>query len=896
MLILGAVLLLTVFFLGRIVDLRTGEVFLRVDPAVDRLIPETGPDTEFYREVCKRFGSDHSVIIAVVADEIFSADVLPRIARMTARLQNLAAVRRVLSLATAPNVRGVEGELQVDPFVSESGELSDDPETLRRQALASPIYAGNLVSKDGRATALVVEIRDMPESEFNRAGIDQQLLAIANEERGTAEVFITGSPHIKAETSRTLLSDLRFVVPAAFAVASAVAWASFRCWQGVLVPASTIVFALIWTLGTMAWTGHSLNLVTTILPPLLLSVGFGYTVHVFTAYFEAAGRGSKEPAREGVVEVGLPVVLTALTTVAGFLSLTVSPIVAIEEFGFFATLGVTLTAIASLTYVPAMLQVLPVPRNAASSHGGSSRIDGWLEALGRFNIRGRRTIFVLTGVLCAVALYGVFQINVKNDLIGNFLDGAPVRTDFDVINARLGGANTFHVVVEADERDAFKQPENLKVIEDLQKWIAARPHVGSVTSLVDHIRMINWAFNDNDPAFLAIPDSAKTTDQLLFFGENDEIGDFVDSRYKTTRLLVRANTSDSVDLRLLFGDIKSHLDATLPETMSGRPTGNVVLINKSIDDIARGQTTSLTVAFTSIFAILALLFASAWVGFIALLPNAVPVLVYFGTMGLSGIPLDTVTGLVACIVLGIAVDDTIHYMTRFSDCARARADETQGTIDAMIAVGRPMTYTTIALSLGFLTLTLTNLRSQIYFGTLSAFTMFIAWLVDMTLTPALCSGMRIVNLWDVLTLDLGPDLQHSVPLLAGLRRTQARVVALMTDLRTFPAGHELMRLGESGDEMYVVIDGELLVWLERDGRRHELARLHRGDVVGEIALFQNKRSADVVVTQDARLMSLDQRNLERLRARYPRIAAVVYRNLAEILAGRVARTTERLRG
>jgi len=206
-----------------------------------------------------------------------------------------------------------------------------------------------------------------------------------------------------------------------------------------------------------------------------------------------------------------------------------------------------------------------------------------------------------------------------------------------------------------------------------------------------------------------------------------------------------------------------------------------------------------------------------------------------------------------------------------------------------------MTYTSIGLCLGFLVLVLTNLRPFIHFGALSSLTLFVAWLLDVTLTPALCSRMRIVNLWDILTLDLGPDFQHTIPLFAGLRGSQARTVALMTSLRTYPKGHSLMRRGESGDDMYVVIDGELAVSIDREGGRHHLAHLGRGDVVGEVALFSNRRSADVEVSSDARLMRLDRESLDRLRARFPRIGAVVFRNLAEILAGRVGSTTERLR-
>lgn len=278
----------------------------------------------------------------------------------------------------------------------------------------------------------------------------------------------------------------------------------------------------------------------------------------------------------------------------------------------------------------------------------------------------------------------------------------------------------------------------------------------------------------------------------------------------------------------------------------------------------------------------------------ALLPNVLPVLLYFGVLGLSGISLNTTTGLFACIILGIAVDDTIHLLTRFNEEARVSADEKVGTVRALQSIGRPVTITTVALCLGFLALTTSELRGQVEFGALGAFILAFAWLVDVTFTPALCTGMRIVTLWDALTFDLGEDPQESIPMLRGLTKAQARIAALMTRIDTFPAGASIFQAGEPGDELFVVVDGEMAVSVERDGRRMDLSRARRGDVVGEVALYQGKRTADVYAVTDLRVLRLNKNNLMRLRNRYPRIGSRLFWNLSEILAGRVVSLTERL--
>jgi predicted RND superfamily exporter protein len=891
--VLIATVLVSVLAALELVDPRTGAPRLGVDPSYDRFVPEDTPERAFNDEMIRRFGNDDTLTLAVVAPDVFSPDVLPRIEAMSTRFRRLDGVREVVSLSTALNIKGEDGDLRIEPFYTGSV----DPEELHRlrdEALANPIYSGNLVAKDGQATAMLVILQDMSEYEFAQSGIDERLQAIADEERGDARVWITGPSHIKAEVTRTILSDIALVMPAAYLAIALIAFLSFRTLRGVLVPSLTVGIALLWTLALMAATGRSINLVTTIVPPVILTVGFAYTVHLISGYRAALRAGLGEPVRHALEEVLLPLLLTALTTCVGLLALTISPLGAIREFGVFAAIGVAATVLVSITFAPAVLQLLPAPRRAVAERSTETS-DRWLEALARFDLRHRRWILVVGAIVTVAAVAGIGRIRVSNDLISMFPDEHPVRRAFVAINDRLDGANPFYVVLTAEEGEAFKQPYNLKVVEELADWIEDQEGVGSVTSLVDYVKIIHWGFRENRPEFMAIPETAALTDQLLFFGGNEELESFVDSRYQITRILVRSQVIDSADLRQLLTRVRERLE-TLPDHIEGRIGGSTVLVSEASDAIARGQVQSLVLAMLAIYLILAALFTSFWIGFVALVPNVVPVLVYFGALGWFEIPLNTTTGLAACVVLGIAVDDSIHYITRFNLRAKERADVHEGAVDALRDVGRPVTYTTAALVAGFLMIPVAELRNQTYFGLLSAFTLFVAWVVDMTLTPALCSGLRIVTLWERLTLDLGPDPQHSIPLLADLRRSQARIVALMTDLRSFEPGQVLFRDGEAGEDMYVVVEGELVVWIEdeHEGRR-ELGRMHRGDVVGEVAPFSGRRTANVATVGRARLLRITMEDLEALRRRYPKIGATVYRNLARVVAGRVADTMAQLR-
>jgi len=442
-------------------------------------------------------------------------------------------------------------------------------------------------------------------------------------------------------------------------------------------------------------------------------------------------------------------------------------------------------------------------------------------------------------------------------------------------------------VIETNLRDAFVHPDLLAQVEDLQEWLEGQPEIGATTSLVDHLKLLNRSVQGGDEHF-ALPESQVLAKQLLAFGGGSEVDRFVDSLYHTTKITARANIHDSASISRLLARIEEHV-AALPLPMQIRITGGSVLLNQTVESIARGQLQSIFAALAVIYLILSLLFNSLRVGLVALLPNVLPIAIYFGALGWLGISLGPSTSLIACVVLGIAVDDTIHYMVRFNSEARRCASETRATAAALDRVFRPITFTTLALCLGFLVLTTSELRNQVEFGGLCAFTLGVAWLIDVTLTPALCAGVNIVTLWDVLLLDLGKDPQHTIPLFKGLTRRQTRIFALTADIQTYAAGDVVRKQGDTADDMFVVLEGTLALWHDRGGRRIEFRRATRGDLVGQVGFFLARHAATFEAVTDVRLLRFEDVDLELMLRRYPRIAAQLLWNLnhsqASLFAG-----------
>lgn len=896
-LIVILVVALTLLAAIQLVDPQTGQLRLEIDPSANRLISEGDPAKLFYDRARRIFGSDETLVITLSSDNVFTRDTLERIDRMTRQISELESVHHVVSLTNALDVRSIDDSLDIAPFIENISDDSGDIASIRERVLANPVYRGSLVSVEGDTTALIVFFHDISDREFISRGIHDQIVAIAEREKGNNEIWLTGAPHFKVSLIKVLLHELVWTPPMIAAVLAVILAISFRTVLGIAVPLITITAGVVMTLGIIVALGYSLSMISVLVPPLLMILGLSYSVHVVSAYHQERPGTADKTALLGVTlkHVMLPVLLTGITTVAGFIALILNPIEAVKEFGVFSVIGITIITILSVTLTPALLKHLDrkKPAGRDGRPAATPLFEQFVDRIAVFDLKHRRKIFTLSGILFALALLGISGIKVSTDFLASFPEDSEVRTGFNIVNDKLGGANPLYIVVEGTQPGTFKEPANLEIIRELQGWLEAQPEIGGTASVADYLMLVNQAFNDNDPAYYRIPDNRRLITQLVFLGSNEELDRIVDARFQTTNIVLRSRVFSSEDMKGLIGRINARLQE-FPDHMTATVTGNSVIINETLASIVVGQARSVGVALLIVYSILSLMFMSSRIGLVALIPNIIPVAVYFGSLGFFGISLNPSTSLIAPMVLGIAIDDTIHYFARFNREIRRFADDRKATVAALKAVGRPVTFTTIGLCLGFLVLTTSELSMQAQVGIMASYALAVAWLSDFVLTPALCSSVRITTLWDVLTLDLGENPQESIPLLKGLRQSQARIVAIMSRIVTVPAGKRIITSGNKGTQMYVVIEGRLATSIEGVDGRIELATHTRGDVVGEAGLFYEKRTADVDALEDSRLLSLTQNNLERLSRRYPYIATKVFRNLNKILAARLFRTTHRL--
>jgi predicted RND superfamily exporter protein len=436
--------------------------------------------------------------------------------------------------------------------------------------------------------------------------------------------------------------------------------------------------------------------------------------------------------------------MAGASTVVGFSALLLTHIPAARELGAFAALGVSAVTLISLTTLPAFVSLLPLRPHADSPR--AARIGRALDALLERHARrvSRHAGAVLVGwvLLCLAALAFVPRIEVDTDYLSFFPPNSSVRRDFRAINEQLAGAVPIYVVLRGGGAETFGEPANLRALERIQRRFDAIPAVTHSVSVADLVRIVNQAIRDGDPAEARVPDSIGEVAELMLVIPKARKRPLVNVDHSRANLLVRSGEQGSSAVRSLVARLSAVLDEELGDGLRAQITGDTVLLNRSADTLALNQVRTVGVTAVAVFVIVALAFRSLSLALVALAPNLVPVLLFYGLLGAGLAPLSLPTSMIGSIVLGIAVDDTVHFLARY----RSGRSEGLSSVDAVIQcgrrVGRPIAITSAMLFLGFLVVALSGFATLREFGLLVGLTILICLATDLILLPALLVRAR----------------------------------------------------------------------------------------------------------------------------------------------------------
>jgi predicted RND superfamily exporter protein len=724
---------------------------LGLDPSSEPLLPAGDPARDAYLDAVKEFGDDEIYVIAVESDDAFTRPGLEALRRVTDEIARIAGVRSVKSLADVVSFQyDPEREwIDVGPFLSEIPTQPAELEALRARAVADPLYRRSLVSPDGRVAAINVSFHKMTDRAFIAGDFDGRIQRIlAAETAAGSRFYVAGRPHVKSHVYRKMTHDLQRLVPAAFAVIALVLGVLSGSLRTVALPLGIVLLATLWTFAGVALLDRPLTVLTTLLAPTLIAIGSAYGVHV-VARFDAEVR-SGEDLRDSLLRcleaMVTPVLISGLTTSIGFAALLITDVPAVFELGSFAILGVLSLTALSLTALPAALLAFPrwtAPR-LLPARASRRALDVGLAALARVATRAPGAVLVGWLLLAVAAVAAVPRIAIDTDYLSYFDPESPVRRDFEAVNRLLAGAVPIYLVLSGPAPGAFREPAALRAMQRIQARLGETPGVTRTVSMVDFVRVLNRVVAGDDPAAEKIPDTRSGIADLIYLIPKHDLGRFSNVNQSRANILVRTGEVGSAAVRELEARIEAVLaEEPLPPGFHVDVTGNTILLSRSADGIAAGQPRTVSVAAVAILLLVTGSLRSLRLGLVAMIPNAVPVLLFFGALGWGVAPLSLPTSLIASIALGIAIDATAHYLVRY----RSERLQGCGPIDAVLrtsgAVGPPIAIAAVTLFCGFAVVAFSEFATLRQFGLLSAATMAVCAATDLLLLPAVLVRTRL---------------------------------------------------------------------------------------------------------------------------------------------------------
>jgi predicted RND superfamily exporter protein len=726
---------------------------IRFDSSSDGSVPLGDPEQAFFEETIETFGNDQvSVVVVDVPGEVdvFNRQTLEQIERLTYSIQKVEAVEEVISLTNARYLTGAD-IIETPLVIPEIPQNSEEMNSLRDFVLDNDLFLKTLVSEDGKAAAINIFVRDYPDSVLIALDIDGRIQDIIEAEQGPEHLHYAGLTYTRRVINATMHRDLRIFVPLTLALITLILFLTFRSFRGVLLPLLTVAISTTCTVGLLGLFNKPMSLVMTILPPLLIAIGSSYSIHVVSHFNDGIRNnlGSRDSARGALKDLTLPMTMTAFTTIVGFGSLLVNPIPNISKMGLFAMIGIAFTFLIALTVLPSILSLLRMPRVRQLKAKSTDILDNFLGWLAGFNQRRRAWVAVMAFLVAAVSVWGTLIVKVDTNFLSYFDEESDIRKTTDIISEKLAGASTFFLVIDGKEPDSMKRPELLRSVDRIQQYMEEMPGVDKTVSIVGHLKRLHSALNYDDPDSLIVPGhEGVIEEELLLFSISHDPGAierYVNGDFSQITVFARTSLVGSSDILGALRQITDFARSELPPGYNAKPTGTLVVLTHATEAVSRGQRDSLALALVIIFIVMTVLFRSLRAGFLSMIPNALPILIVFGMMGWSGTTLNLGTSIIACTAIGISVDDTIHFMTDYGRRMRKKRDSRLALEGTILAIGRPLIYTSVTLFFGFLILSLSNFQMISSVGFLTGTTMLTALGADLVLLPVILTSTRALG-------------------------------------------------------------------------------------------------------------------------------------------------------
>jgi len=736
--------LVTLAFAGQLPKLRT-------EFGYRPLVGEEHPSIQILDGFIERFGGGFPVQIAWSCrqsphcETIFDPASLRMADAVSRRLASLAVIRDVRSPATSSLLVPTPDGFEVRHFV-ERGEPAADARLLAQRALDDPLWVGNLVSIDGQTGVIVVQPVDS-ESETSVQVVEAIREALAPFEAVGFEFHLVGHAVEFVVAGRELAQSSAALTPIAAVVIALIVFALSRSWQGVLVSLATVLTALIWTFGLLGALHWPRDSILQTLAPLILVVGVCDAIHVLSRFAaERApgnGPGGRSGRREALLaatrDIARPCLVTTLTTAGAFLSFATSDLQTFVHFGVISAFGVLTCLILTFSLLPVLVLLIP------GEGGRAARVSrGWevaLDAIVRTAERRAMPILVATALVFAVCTVGWLGfLRVDTDGYEMYGDRSQVIRWIRFVEQSLHRSDNLEIEIELPSSAPLESPETLDAISRFAERLSRIEGLGRATTLLDWVERLNRLLHGDDPAFERRGDSAEANAQLIeLIGLQDPalLETWLSFDRSRVRVSVEAPFQSHASREVVLREVRAETARSLPASWSTVLTGQFAMGYDWVSEVQATQLRSFLTAFVIVLLLVAVHVRSFRWSLIAMIPTMLPVVVLLGSMGLLGLSLDVGRAMIAAVIIGIGVDDTVHLLSHFRSRRMTGATAPEAIRHAVLFVGRPVITSSVALAVGFLSLMTSSWQTVSSFGFFVGIGILGALVADLFVFPAL---------------------------------------------------------------------------------------------------------------------------------------------------------------
>jgi predicted RND superfamily exporter protein len=727
-----------------------GARFLTFDNDVRMYFSSDNPQLQALEALENTYSKDENILFVLAPEDqnVFSRETLTALTELTEAAWQIPYSTRVDSIANFQHSWAQEDELIVEDLVSEPDSLTvQELDRLRKIALAEPVLVNRVISSDGRVTAINVLVTRPGASQLETdevAAFARRMTADFADKYPAIPVHLTGGIMIDAAFGEAARDDMTTLVPAMYGVLFIIMGFALRSLAGTFATFCVVAFSMITALGLAGWFGIALSPSSVNAPTIILTLAVADSIHILVTVLQQMHREkAKNHALVESLRINLqPVFVTSITTVIGFLSMNFSDAPPFHDLGNIVAMGVGAAWVYSVLFLPALLAVLPLKIRKKSAAGCDSCL--WLAD---FVIKGRRPLFWMLAIVIALLASGTFRIELNDDFVKYFDDRYAFRRATDFAEKNLTGFNVIEYTLEAGEPGGINEPDFLAIVDRFTSWYRQQPKIAHVFTLTDTMKRLNRNMHGDDPAFYRLPEQRDLAAQYLLLYEMSlpfglDLNKEINVDKSAIRIVVRMKEASTRELRDMDKRAQSWLRQNAPPAMFSNGTGLSIVFAHISERNIKSMLGASFGALVLISGILIVSLRSVKFGLLSLIPNLTPAFMAFGIWGLTVGQVGLVISILAALTLGIVVDDTVHFMSKY---LRARREYGMAAPDAVRysynTVGTAMWITSVVLVAGFLVLALSGFEINSDMGLMTALTIVLALLLDFLFLPILLMKM-----------------------------------------------------------------------------------------------------------------------------------------------------------